>query len=68
MLRIGADFACYLFFKIFLLAPRLEVGAAKGEDPGRRGGGLLPNEDVGCSQPGLPLGWAKAARMALAQK
>ena len=56
------------FFLSFLWVPRLDVGAAKGEDPGRRGGGLVPSADVGCSQPGLPLGWPQAARMALAQK
>ena len=68
MLRIGTDFACSLFFEIFVWAPRRELGAAKGKAPGRRGRGLVPSEDVGWRQAGLPLGWPKAGRMARAQK
>ena len=68
MLRIGTDFACSLFFKILVWVPRLELGAAKGKDPGRRGRGLVPSEDVGWRQAELPLGLPKAGRMARAQK
>ena len=56
MLRIGTDFACSLFFKILVWVPRLELGAAKGKDPGRRGRGLV------VAPGGTPVGVAKGGQ------